>query len=437
MLVSAAVLAAFLAFAPASRRADAQTPEPLPSFAPALTPAPTPSPTVTPLPPPIWPPQDAAGNAHTTPPLPPVRLMVAPSPPGVLWLNPTDVMTVQAETHAGRLFVPVVVNGRRSLFLLDTASPTTLDADAAADPQSSDTTLDSLQIGDLHFSGMTVKVARIRPFAQTYLGWPADGIIGQDFFARYPVMIDYGASLVTVFRTPAAANAAQPSGAFVLRMASVRGFPAVDGSIDGVAGSFILDTGLGGFVTLGLDFARDRHFLRSGDGLSDLWLAQPDGELPGRTVRLKTFALGSASFDRPVVGIMTQQPDPKGLPDTPGVIGSELLQRFTVMLDAPAGSAAFAPRSGLAGVPFDRSGLWLIVRGDSIAVRSVVPRSPGDVAGLHGGDVIAQLNGKPVGVGDLDVARALFAQDGNASVDVAFVRGPIHRRTRVFLRNML
>jgi len=409
----------------------------LPSYAPKLASAPAPSPTVAPLPAPIWPPPDAAGNAHTTPPLANSRPVAIPSPPSVLWFAQSDTITVTGDVIDGQLYLPVVVDGHRKIFLVDTAGPTQIDGGEIGEGATADVVISSLQVGDLHLNDVTAKVARIRPYSETYLGWPADGVLGKELFERFPAAIDYAASSLTVFRTIDAAKRALPADATVVPVQMVRDDPTVFATVDGAAGSFILATGLDGFVTLGWDFAKAKRLLHDREGIPELRLALPDGELAGHTVRLHSFSIGSLAVDRPIVGIMGNAPGPDGLPDTAGVVGSDFLQRYFVLLDEPGGTVALAPRATQADVPFDRSGLWLVDRDGSIVVRSVTRRSPAETAGLKTGDVLLRVGGRSLGAGDLSAARALLAQDAGRVVPIEYRRGGRVRETRLTLRSLL
>jgi len=414
-----------------------QTVEVLPSYAARLASAPVPAPTVTPLPPPIWPPPDAAGTAHTTPPLANLRPGALPSPPALLWFAQSDAITVAGNVIDGQLYIPVVVDGHRKIFLVDTAAPTQIDSGEIGDEHAANVVIGSLQIGDLRLNNVTVKVSRVRPYSETYLGWAADGVLGSELFERFPAAIDYEASALTVYRTSDAAKRARPGDATVVPVQMVRDDPAIEGMIDGAAGSFILASGFDGFVTLGWNFAKAKRMLHDGEGIAELRLARPDGEMAGRTLRLHTFSIGSLSINRPIVGIIGNPPGADGLPDTAGVIGDDLLQRFFVLLDEPGGSLALAPRGAQTDPSFDRSGLWLVNRDGSIVVRSVTRRSPAEAAGLKSGDVVLRVGGRPVGAIDLAAARAALAQAAGRTVPIEYRRDGRVRDTVVTLRSLL
>ena len=80
-----------------------------------------------------------------------------------------------------------------------------------------------------------------------------------------------------------------------------------------------------------------------------------------------------------------------------GNLGSEVLRRFTVILDYTGKAAWVKPNSQFnAPLRRNRAGLAVDKQSGKHRVVMVLPGLPGDVAGLKPGDEITHLNGKPI-----------------------------------------
>jgi hypothetical protein len=107
--------------------------------------------------------------------------------------------------------------------------------------------------------------------------------------------------------------------------------------------------------------------------------------------------------------------------DTPleidGVVGNGLLKRFRVTIDLPNHRMILEP-GALFDVPYDYdlTGFTIVANGRAFGIGSVERGTSADQAGLRPGDVIEELDGKPVhGMRLADLQRA-FAQDGRDRV---------------------
>jgi hypothetical protein len=416
--------------------AVAATNDPMGPVMPALASAEPPSPTVTPLPPPPVPPQDASGISATTPPIGAISPRPRPTIPDTIWLAATDAFSVRMDLHGGRPYVPVVVDGVRRQFLLDTLSPSAIDELLPADRVAGSYSLKTLQIGDLRFTGVRIARERLAPFSQSYLGSAADGVLGAEFFARYPVTIDYPARTVTIYRTEAAATAARPTGLISIPLQLIHGVPAVPCTVDDadVAPCFV-DVNSDADLVLRSRSAEIDRLFRNRPAVDDMREAEPGREIAGRVVRARSVTLGSMAVDGPLVQLpASKDAGAKGTPQSE--IGSGLLGRFVVTVDVPAGQL-YLESSANAGVAsqFDRSGLWLILRSNAIVVRSVERGSPGSAAGIVGGDTIVAVDGKAAQ--DLDALRAQLIGTPGAKVALTYQRASRRRDVVLTLRTLM
>ncbi len=423
-------------------------PSPIPSPTPSppassVTPTPAPSSLPTPQPRPVppspVPPRDAAGINVTPPPVPVQVPGPSPTVPASLWLAAGDTSTIPIDIHDGVVFVPVVADGKRRTFLLDTRVHTTVDYSMSEAPQGPQLVLGTLQIGDVRLTNLDISPERIEPFAQTYLGAAADGTIGMALLSNFPIAIDYANKQLTIFKDSAAAqSAAQPAGESVLPLRMAGGVPAVAGQIYGnVSGTFALDTLAATELVVSDNFARAHGIENYGHWVEPPWLALPSGEVAGQMGRAPFLSLGSLEITRPIT-IAASPMDSSALPSTAdGALGAWLLQRFVVTIDVPGQRLTLAPPtpSALSAIAFDRSGAWVVVRDGEVEVRSVFPGSPADYARLRDGDQLLALNGQPIEA--LDDVRTAFAGTLGSSISVTFHRGIFRRTTLLTLHTVM
>jgi hypothetical protein len=385
------------------------------------------------------PPRDAAGISVTTPPIVPQAPAPTPTIPDALWFAPSETSTIPIDIHDGVVYVPVVADGKRRTFLLDTRGTTAVDDSMTSTGVAPSTTLGTLQIGDARVTNLIVAQERILPYSVTYLGAPADGAVGMDFLSRYPVTIDYVNRRLTLYHSSAEAESGvQPAGTAILSLAQGDMLPATTARVVGkYDGEFVFDSLATTEVLMSDGFARTRRLVPNTGWIDTTWLARPSGEIAGRMGRLASLSIGSLNFLRPIT-VAAGPSEPNALPrGADGAIGAWLLQRFTVTLDMPGEKLILAPASSqaTAPAPFDRSGAWLVQRDGFVEVRSVLPGSPADDARLRGGDQILALNGQPISA--LEDVRTAFEGALGTSIAVRFHRGIFTHTTKLTLHTVM
>ena len=418
--------------------APSGAPAPAATLTPPSTPSPLPSPSISPPPPPHRP-RDAAGISATTPPIAPQSPVPEPTVPDALWFAPGDTSTIPIDIHDGVIFVPVVVDGKRRTFLLDSHGNTAVDNSLSAEPMQAPVVLGTLQIGDVRLTNLRATPERILPYSVTYLGAAADGAVGMDFLSRYPVTIDYANRRLTLYESSTAAeSAATSANAATLTLAQDSGVPATTALVAGkYAGEFAFDLTATTEVVMSDGFARAHRLPMNNGWIETAWLARPSGEIAGKMGRIPSLSLGSLDFVRPIT-VAANPSEPNVLPrGADGAVGAWLLRRFTVTLDVPGARLVLAPASSTstATAPFDRSGAWLVQRSGFVEVRSVLPGSPADDARLRSGDQLLALNGRPVS--ELEDVRSAFEGALGTTIAVRFHRGIWTRTTKLTLHTVM
>ena len=263
---------------------------------------------------------------------------------------------VHARFEGGRILIPVAIAGRRFYFLLDSgASAITIDPrvakqlglplanashDIAGDRfERHETIVPAMEVSGLRMHDVAVSVVALQMGSK-----PSDpaGLLGFDFLAGLALRIDYEHRRVIAMDVRSyVPPAGKDVSALEIRLGSQ--VPMIKAKLGGaLAERLIVDTGSGGSLLLFGYFAR-----RHGDvlryRLDDL--AGPDatadvsagigGAFASRPYRLPDVRIGRFSISDLVADVVTSS---SAYPqDDDGLIGSDMLQFFTIDLDYAAG----------------------------------------------------------------------------------------------------
>lgn len=253
--------------------------------------------------------------------------------------------------------------------------------------------VNAMTLGQVRFRDQLFAVVPLEKLSEIE-GVPFHGMIGYELFKRLVAKIDYEARTLTL-SDPALwrADGAGTAVPFVFNGT----VPEVEGVIDGIPGSFDVDTGSRTSVGLYSPFVL-RHGLRArfsptietvtGWGLG--------GPSRGNVARAKRLRLGSIALADVVVDMSLQTQGALSYSAPAGSIGSGLLKRFAVTFDYQrqrihlAANAHVKERDA-----YDRSGLWINQAREGFKIVAIVERSPAAEAGLSEGDTIVAVDGTP------------------------------------------
>ena len=347
------------------------------------------------------------------------------------------------------IYVDAKLNGRTFSLLVDTGAsnlvtPTTaralgvnvfgaarVDGTGEGSEDAAFTRIASVGIGDATLRNQLFTVVPLEAFADIE-GVPFHGIIGYELFKRFIVRIDYEARTLTLSDPR---RWIQDMRAFPLPIVFNGSVPEVDGSIDGVAGTFDIDTG--SRVSLGLNspfvqlHALRAQFKPSIEAVTGWGLG---GATRGTVARAKRLRLGPLNVDNVVVDMSLHKQGALSHAAPAGNIGSGLLKRFTVTFDYSAGRIYFEPNARNAlGDAYDRSGLWLNASSGGYRVDGVVAGSPAAQVGIAVGDFIIAVEGKPAAARTLPDLRDLLRDSAPSTVIKMTVRSGT-RLSEVLLR---
>ena len=195
----------------------------------------------------------------------------------------------------------------------------------------SETQLSRFSIGALQFNDLHAEVIDLGPIQRT-IGFPAlDGIVGYDILRRLRVGVDMDAMRMTLSYPllPTPANAATL--AFTV---DENGMPQIPAAVNGVRGTFVIDTGDRSSLTLFRHFAQAHDFYRNAPIHNAITGVGIGGPIYSDVLPTTVVLFGST-----IPGVVTRASLDKGgafaLAPQDASIGIGLLKRFNIVYDYP------------------------------------------------------------------------------------------------------
>lgn len=336
-----------------------------------------------------------------------------PPPPDFAIAGGATSATVPFELVNNHIYVDVRLNGRGPFRLLcDTGGSNVVTPEVAkelgveaqgaleirgAGEKSEDVAFARLGRVELGAVSLRDQLFLVLPFSELSAveGFPVQGLVGYEIFKRFAVTIDYPDRKLTV-HAPGTFREEGRGVGVPFRFAGH--IPEVDGALDGIPGTFWIDTGSRGALQIESAFA-EKHGLakRYGARLQAVTGWGIGGAARGLLARAGRLTLGEVvAIDRPVVDISVRGSGGPADRYVAGNVGGAILKRFVVTFDYARQRVVFARgASAAAPEPYDRSGLWLNLAKGGFEVMDVVPDGPGAKAGIRVGDRVVAIDGKP------------------------------------------
>jgi hypothetical protein len=275
----------------------------------------------------------------------------------------------------------------------------------------------SLALGDLTWQSPLFLVVPLDGVAEAN-GVEFDGLLGHELFERLVVTIDYAAGRLTLTHPVARGTAPAPPPAIELPLRFDGTRPVVAGSLDGIAATFMVDTGNRGALTVHRPFA-ERHRLarRFAAGPETVIGWGVGGPARGRRAGTRSLSLGRWRMDGVATDLSTQEKGAMASRAVSANLGGGLLKRFTVTFDYGRRLLVLLPGS-LPPDPPDRSGLWINREkaGAAFRIEAVAAGSPAAAAGLRVGDRVLAVDGRSAPELTLAQARDLLRRSAGTEV---------------------
>lgn len=226
----------------------------------------------------------------------------------------------------------------------------------------------------------------------TVYGERIDGIIGYAVLNRYIVKLNYDSSRLT-FATPGTIR--YPRAGYLLKpnIAQLVTQPMRVKDDRTIHSRFLFDLGAGLCVLFSKDFIEDsslldkkrKRFPKEGEGLG--------GKIDMELTVIRELKIGPYKFRQVPAFIFEDEYNVTSYPNLAGLLGNDIMRRFNVILNYPAGDIFIAPNSHFNDL-FDYSytGLELYLINGLILVGDVAKGSPAETAGLLEGDEVMAIN---------------------------------------------
>lgn len=379
----------------------------------------------------------------------------APPPPDFALAGGKTSTTVPFELVNNHIYVDVKLNGKGPYRLMcDTGGANIVTPELAKElglvsegafegqgvgENSEDvgvTKVEKLQIGDATIANQVFMVFALGPFAAVE-GVPQLGLVGYEVFKRFVATVNYGKRILTLSLPSAFEYRGTGT---VVPFTFNEHTPQVEGSLDGIAGKFDIDTGARNSVSILAPFA-EKHGLKEhyGASVSAVTGWGVGGAARGLVTRAKTLRLGTLEIAGPVVDLSLQKKGAFIDPYVAGNVGAGVLKRFNVTFDYGHQRLIFEPNANYARRDtYDRAGMWINRGPEGFEVIDVVAGGPADVAGLKVGDRITAIGGTPAGGLSLPVVRERFRTDPvGTKIKIDVLRDGKPRNVKIVLRDLV
>ena len=366
---------------------------------------------------------------------------------------PPPAATVRAEFVDGIVLLEVTLEGKPGWWILDSGYEYSLldsaTAEAAGIPVSTPVTVAqpggsvtqgwardiTLDVSGIQFRADSLAAFAMAPLAPV-VGKPVAGLLGNDFFERNVITIDYARREVRL-ASPDGWTPPDSGYRVFLPLWLEAGEPFTLATF-WVAGRTVpaklkLDTGsLSGLGLNGSFVAQNRLFPAGWPKRSMAGIAV-GGATRNFVGRLDSMALGGFVIPQPVAG---WSEDLARIGDA-GTLGAPNLARFRVTFDYARRRLMLEPTPEVAAREgWEAAGMLLVqVPDGDVIVALVVPGSPADSAGLVAGDVVRRVGALEAGKAGLDSLRRHFRAPGTLDT-LAVERSGVSRTVSLRQRDL-
>ena len=248
----------------------------------------------------------------------------------------------------------------------------------------------------IHFPGLSVDrlnfhISNYSLLTSVY-GERIDGIIGYSFFKRFIVKADFDSCMIEIY---ANGKIEYARGGIILHP-TINKIPVQNLTIKDrkkVSHDFFFDTGAGLCLLLNSAYATDSNVLLNRRRPVSLQAEGMGGKLQMKLTVIKFVQIGKYRFNNVPTYIYEDESNVTAYPGGGRLVGNDLLRRFNLTINYPAGEIYLTPNSHFSDL-FDYSytGLGIYYEAGTIYIEDIMPGSPGEKAGVKQGDILIGVN---------------------------------------------
>ncbi|MGH7684877.1 MAG: aspartyl protease family protein, partial [Vulcanimicrobiaceae bacterium] len=330
-----------------------------------------------------------------------------------LMLAAASAVVVPFTILANHLVIPVTIDGKPAHALFDTGGGNSVDRQFAdrlvlkvtsrgraagageATVPSAETRVRTLQFGSIVMHDQSFTILPLARSLTNGNDVQVDAIVGREILHRYVARIDYDAQ--TIAFTPSGEFKYEGSGESI-PLENRHGAAVVRASIEGLGGTFQIDTGSSASLILTSPFVQ-AHGLRALDRpVGNMIVGRGVGGYTRADIAAgKRFRIGNVVLDDVLVELSSDRRGAFASRYIDGNIGNDVLRRMTLTLDEPH-HVAYLERNSRTDVPTPPNRAGLYAQNDDrdfFAVADVLADGPAYQAGLRTGDRIVAIDGTP------------------------------------------
>jgi hypothetical protein len=328
------------------------------------------------------------------------------------------------DTGAGVNILSAKLAGKLGLEI--DAQTTELGTSSPANAQVRKTRVETLQIGDLLLRDQTFYVIEMPDEGGT-----PSFVLGYELLRRFAVRIDFERQRLT-FSEGASFQYSGPGVGVPLRIQD--NALLVKAFMGDTSGWFELDSGNESGTMMFTNFTVYNHLVQA---LGAHFLAYNGRGFAGPSppaylARINGMRIGDVPLPSLVARLGTDASDKR---DLAGNIGQDILGSFTEVFDCAHGRVYFeTTRKSTQPEVFNRAGLIFDSFGHGLEVMTVLPGSPGALAGVATGDFVTAIDGKTP---DDDLNQPAFLQPPGTHLKLTVRHGAEIREVTVTLRDVL
>ena len=249
---------------------------------------------------------------------------------------------------------------------------------------------------ELHFPGLSIDSLHFHVNDYSLLtsvyGERIDGIIGYSVLSRYIIKINYDHSEIEFWTK---GSLKYPRGGYLLKPV-INTLPLQNMRIRDsrfVHSRFLYDMGAGINLMLSTDFIKDSAFLGKKRKLFAKEAEGLGGKIDMHMTVIKEVKLGPYRFKDVPIYVFQDSFNITSYPVLAGILGSDLLRRFNIILNYDKRDIHLVPNSHFKdNFDYSYSGIELYYVDGDVIIGDVAKGSPAELAGVKEGDILVAMN---------------------------------------------